>query len=453
MLIILFQPLLQIAYADWEMYQGDPSHTGTAYVEPVTNPQVLWHTAMSTVIYSSPVVSDGIMYLGADDNSVHAIDASTGAMLWRYNTSGPVISTPAVGYNKIFFGSDDFKVYAVDKILGTFVWSYTTGGKVESSPIIDIPNQILYIGSDDTYLYALNATTGALVWKYTTNVGAVRQSPALANGIVYVGAYGEGGYDTNPSEIFAVNATTGETVWTLDVNLVASQDYPNLGNLVPSSIAIANRIAYVNSQDIVTGTLGVTFAINATTGDEIWDCQTNAKVSTCPAVAFGIVYIGSTDGTLYALNSTTGGEIWHQTTGGAITASPVIALNVIYVGSSDYKLYAFDRTTGTELWSYLASSSIDTGIAVEDGRVYFFASDPQFYAVVYVLGNMVADSTQPSGSLIIATQVMANILPLIALVIGFAILRNPDEWKAILGFLVLMVVISVFAVIFYMLGH
>jgi eukaryotic-like serine/threonine-protein kinase len=187
--VIFLQVFVQTAHADWTMFQGDPSHTGVAYVEPVTNPQVLWHTAMSTIIYSSPVVSDGIMYLGANDNSVHAIDASTGAVMWRYNTNGPVISTPAVGYNKIFFGSDDHKVYAVDKIAGTFVWSYTTGGKVESSPIIDIPHQIVYIGSDDTYLYALNATNGALIWKYTTNVGMIRQSPALANGIVYFGAY------------------------------------------------------------------------------------------------------------------------------------------------------------------------------------------------------------------------------------------------------------------------
>ena len=57
------------------------------------------------------------------------------------------------------------------------------------------------------------------------------------------------------SEFFALDSTTGAVIWTMDINSVASQDFPNIGNLVPSSAAIANKIVYVNSQDIVTGTI------------------------------------------------------------------------------------------------------------------------------------------------------------------------------------------------------
>ena len=36
-------------------------------------------------------------------------------------------------------------------------------------------------------VYALNASTGALLWKYTTGV-CVASSPAVADGVVYVGS-------------------------------------------------------------------------------------------------------------------------------------------------------------------------------------------------------------------------------------------------------------------------
>jgi hypothetical protein len=43
------------------------------------------------------------------------------------------------------------------------------------------------VGSDDNNIYALNATDGIKLWSYPTG-GAVDSSPAVANGITYVGS-------------------------------------------------------------------------------------------------------------------------------------------------------------------------------------------------------------------------------------------------------------------------
>ena len=40
---------------------------------------------------------------------------------------------------------------------------------------------------DDDNVYALNASTGAKLWSYTTG-GDMDSSPAVANGVVYVGS-------------------------------------------------------------------------------------------------------------------------------------------------------------------------------------------------------------------------------------------------------------------------
>jgi outer membrane protein assembly factor BamB len=45
----------------------------------------------------------------------------------------------------------------------------------------------VYVGSYDSNVYALNASTGALLWSFATG-GNVISSPAVVNGVVYVGS-------------------------------------------------------------------------------------------------------------------------------------------------------------------------------------------------------------------------------------------------------------------------
>jgi outer membrane protein assembly factor BamB len=52
------------------------------------------------------------------------------------------------------------------------------------------------------------------------------------------------------------------------------------------------------------------------------------------------VYIGSDDGKIYAVDAASGQELWDITTGDSVTSSPAIANGILYVGSDDGKLYA-----------------------------------------------------------------------------------------------------------------
>ena len=44
-------------------------------------------------------------------------------------------------------------------------WSFTTGSSVLSSPAV--ANGVVYVGSNDNNVYALNATSGAKLWSFT----------------------------------------------------------------------------------------------------------------------------------------------------------------------------------------------------------------------------------------------------------------------------------------------
>jgi outer membrane protein assembly factor BamB len=61
---------------------------------------------------NSPVVSDGVVYVGSLDDKVHALNASTGAVVLTYTTCDVVISSTAVANGVLYVGSYDHLVYA-----------------------------------------------------------------------------------------------------------------------------------------------------------------------------------------------------------------------------------------------------------------------------------------------------------------------------------------------------
>jgi len=172
---------------------------------------------LSTVIFASAVNANvtragGIMQFRynarntGDNVSIAQTSASTGQLNLSYANRGAVYSSPTVTNGIVYVGSYDHNVYALNATTGAKVWNYSTKSHVYSSPIVF--NGIVYVGSDDHNVYALNAATGAKVWNYTLK-GVVSYSwPAIANGIVYVG--------TGAGVIYALNATAGAKVWNYD---------------------------------------------------------------------------------------------------------------------------------------------------------------------------------------------------------------------------------------------
>jgi outer membrane protein assembly factor BamB len=73
----------------------------------------------------------------------------------------------------------------------------------------------------------------------------------------------------------------------------------------------------------------------------VWSYTAGNVVNSSPAVANGVVYIGSWDYNLYALNAGTGALLWSYTTGNYVYSSPAVANGMVYIGSSDDKVYAF----------------------------------------------------------------------------------------------------------------
>ncbi len=107
-------------------------------------------------------------------------------------------------------------------------WSFTTGAFIHSSPAV--VNGVVYVGSDDQNVYALNSTTGAKKWSFHAGGGIDFSSPAVANGVVYIGS--------GDHNVYALNATTGAKLWSFTT-----------GSFVFSSPAVVNGVVYIGSDD------------------------------------------------------------------------------------------------------------------------------------------------------------------------------------------------------------
>ncbi|HEU0003570.1 MAG TPA: PQQ-binding-like beta-propeller repeat protein [Ktedonobacteraceae bacterium] len=344
------------------MFGFDAQHTHFNPFEHTLNPTSVggltkqWTYELGSSILSSPTVADGVVYIGCVCGYVYALDAASGAKKWAFWTGGSqVADVPAVVDGVVYIGSlESHTLYALDAATGKKKWSYQTRDSIVSSPTV--VGGVVYVGSDDNTLYALDAATGARKWTYRTR-GSIESSPAVAGGVVYFGSF-----DGN---VYALDATTGARKWTY-----------RTGNNVYNSLAVAGGVVYVGAGD------GNVYALDATTGAKKWTYRIGGLLGptiTSPAVANGIVYVGSR-GSVYALDATTGAKKWVSSPQVAISTDPIVAGGLIYFGGGG-NVYALDATTSAKKWAYRGGGSTwDCPPVVADGVVYYGSLSGFLYA-------------------------------------------------------------------------
>jgi outer membrane protein assembly factor BamB len=340
------------------MFLHDPSHTGQTASAGPTEPVELWRFPVGDAVVTSAAVVNGVVYVAGNDN-IYALDAYTGAELWSYPMPYHYMySSPAVSDGVLFIGAYG-DILALNASSGTELWSYPTSGRGVSSPAV--VDGVVYVGSFEGTLYALNASTGLKIWSHTimdTGHGTeVQSSPAVVDGVVYFGAL-----DDN---VYALKASTGEKIWNHTVRLS-----------VDSAPAISGGVVYVSS------TNGILYALNARSGEEIWSFRVSDLLQRIhgysPTVADGVVYVRSSDGgELYAVDASTGDLMWESPGSLYVRGSAAIVGGVVYSGTS-----ALNASTGGELWHFSTEGDrVYASPAVSNGVLYIASGDGYFYAI------------------------------------------------------------------------
>lgn len=161
-----------------------------------------WHVDIENGIYSSPAVSNGTVYVGAEDQNVYALRAKDGSVMWKFKTDSRIVSSaPTVEGNTLYAGCYSGSFFAVNAATGKMKWKVKTGDSIFSTPLVK--GNKIFIGSNDGSLYSIESSSGKVLWKYNTG-NEVKSKPAAAGILVVV---------TSGKNVFAVDGNSGKLQW------------------------------------------------------------------------------------------------------------------------------------------------------------------------------------------------------------------------------------------------
>jgi len=360
----------------------------------------MWTYPTGNIVYASPVVSDGYVFIPSYDGTLYAIDEYSGNLLWSFFTGGNIIGTPAVANGTVYVSSKNGYVYALNEQNGSVNWRIANDNltPVTSSPVLAdgklFWGTFLSPSAGYAEVVAVNPQTGGVIWRNTGISDYVEGSLAVSNGRVFLGIGA-----LNNAQVLSLNDTTGASIWSYNTGLAVT---------ITGSPSVANGRVYVP----LDGTRFL--ALNEMTGFLDWSFATGSN-STTPAIHNGIVYFGAGNRNVYAVNASTGATIWTRTTGGAVTSSPALSLgsNQIFVGSNDRYLYALNMMTGAVVWRYLAGGQISSSPAVANNRIFFGSKDHNVYALGAMIPKLfdtitATPSTILSGGTSLLTVTVSN---------------------------------------------
>jgi outer membrane protein assembly factor BamB len=280
--------------------------------------QTLWtrNDLASDRIVAAPLQVDGIAYVATADNLLLALDVETGEEQWRFTADFSLWASPTYYEGTLFVASLGRTLYAIDAADGSEKWAVEFDGAMSAQPVVNPAENLVYAASYDRKLHAVDMDSGAEVWSVSAT-DWLWSAPALADNTLYFG--------DSSGNVFAVNAANGEVLW-------------------ESNVHTMNVVAGV----VQNPSLEIKGAIQAS-----------------PAVKDGVVYFvslgnsESEEGLLVAMDAATGEELWQTTTPAPLFSTPVIIGDVIIVAmqSDAAVLQAYELETGDLNWSYIPPES------------------------------------------------------------------------------------------------
>ena len=287
-----------------------------------------WSTKVSGGVDSAARydAARGQVFLGADDGSFYALDASGGRIRFSYTAKGAVERAPEIGGDTVYFASASDRVIALDATTGKWRWQYERetpdGFTIHGYSAPTLHGSQIMAGFADGYLVALQAATGEVVWAKSLASTSdqfvdVDSTPIISGGTVFASSYSGG--------VYGLDEKDGAVKWRLptegagQLSLLGNNLFfaaPRQGlHAVSKSGQILWRQGLAEAGDLTaplavgrflvfSGSRGGLFVVDARDGDllEVFNPGDGICASATLDPATGQLYVLSNGGTLYALD-------------------------------------------------------------------------------------------------------------------------------------------------------
>lgn len=389
----------QVTVADGTVYikerkQGDVNQpTITVYAVDAATGSELWRYSDDRSYpwqneRPASAVADGTLYV-TNNGYLYALDAETGTEQWvadvaqysEYDSSSDrrqSLFTPTVSDGRVYVTLTQYLGYvlfAFDTDDGSLDWQ-TERFEYEDEERTDfvfenggspaVANGVVYLGGESASgtTLAFDAEDGTNLWG-SDGLGSAALSPVVTDERVYVGI--DAGCNPYSHGIGAFGTADGTYDWFV----------PTRSGI--ETTALDDGRIYTLDQE------GYFYAFGDAPDELDWRTETGSEVRSSLAVADGRVYAGNDDGNFYAMDAASGDVLWEYDADTAVQDSVVLADGMVYA-TSETAVFALDEADGTERWRASVDDWISTDIAVGGDRVYVGAHDgPDNRGTLYAL--------------------------------------------------------------------
>jgi outer membrane protein assembly factor BamB len=303
---------------NWGSFRGSAARTGVtadSLRPPLKN---LWSFQAQGPIDGSPIINDGVIYVGSRDHSLYALDAKQQRELWRYNAGAPLRSTPTLHGDTLFFGDDDGTLHAVQSSGGTARWRVPLRGKIFASAAAGAG--LIISASQAGRIVALNPTSGETIWEHFDG-SPFYASPAVLNNLVIVA--------NGPGQVKGLDIASGKLLWTFQAS-----------GQVRATPACHDGLA------LLAGLDGSVTLLDVRTGERLWQRSLGAPISASPILTRDRAFAVGQEGAVFALSRDSGSRLWTTKTTGQLAASPILGGPTLLVIDSEGVVLLLDANTG-----------------------------------------------------------------------------------------------------------
>lgn len=194
-------------------------------------------------------------------------------------------------------------------------------------------------------------------------------------------------------DVFAFDKESGKKIWQTDLSDINNErsfwDSRTSASVAGGPVAGLNKV-FLGTEN------GDVFALDAETGELVWQAKIKGEIITAPAIDAGILVVHSASGILKAFDANTGDDLWKiENDVPALTlrgiSTPVIASGGVIIGSGKGDLSVYMLETGqagwvTEVGEATGSTELQRVIDVDSAAVAF---GDKVYAIS-ARGNLVA---------------------------------------------------------------
>ena len=340
---------------DWPVFRGDAGASGVARTTLPEQLQVVWKKKIDGGAFdATPVIVDGVVYVGDVDGVFYALRLSDGDELWTFEAEIGFTAAAGVRDGLVFAGNIDGMFYCLDAETGKKLWEFDAGAEINGGPNFYGDNVLF--GSQNATLYALDAQTGKPAWEYAIN-DQIRCQPTVVEGRAFLA-----GCD---GKLHIIDLDVGEEIGSVEISSPTGSTPAVVGDYV------------------FFGTESAKFlSINWRNEEIAWTYQSGRRrepFRSSAAATENVIIFGGRDKMVHGVATDTGEALWTFPTKGLVDGSPLLAGARAFVGSSDGRLYALDAMTGEKVWEYDAGGQFTSSAAAAGGRLVIGNYDGTLY--------------------------------------------------------------------------